>query len=189
MNDIEFEELLRNPDKQKLYTHSQLAMFGVRYRPLLNTVEIALLLNMSEGEIGSAKTEMKLNSLEVVEAIEAGQITISNAYGIRKLPQEQRAKALADTIATRQQVLRRVIPQPSSHKGEVNNSPRRPIEGKVTRSLDQLENAVEMLEQFTDGGGKDHPDFLQWLRRAYKIRRKLSEFINNHMEERNGKQR
>ncbi len=183
MNDIEFDELLRYPEKQRQYTHSQLAMFGVKYRPLLNTSEIGMLLNISGGEIGAAKTERKLSSQETVDAIEDGKLTLNAAYLIRKLPKEQQAQALADKLKTKPV-------QRSSHRGETNNSPRRPIEGKVMRSLDQLENAVDMLEQFIEGGGRDHPDYLEWLRRAYNIRGRLGRFINKHMmEERNGKQR
>ncbi len=175
MNDIEFYELLDNPDKMKEYTHSQMAMLGAKFKPLLNRDELAVWIGCSKTTAGCAKTEAKFAIPEVIDALESGRINFNDACTIRKLQLQ------GEQVHALHAILDKQVNKPKSrreqHKTSLNN-------GRVTRCLDQFNNSLDMLEEFLSGDDKRRypDDYLQWLSAVYVGMKRLNQLIDKLME-------
>jgi phage N-6-adenine-methyltransferase len=111
----------------------------------------------------------------VVEAVEAGRLTLHAAEQIvMAVPREEQAAAANQVIATARPGARQT-PARVLGRAKVRASPRRALALRVERGLEQLENALETLEQFLAEPGEAHRP--QWVKRLEAERRNLSRLI------------
>lgn len=143
----------------------------------MSNKEAADLVGVSVGSVKRAKRIMLRGSPELCQAIESGEIRSHAAENMLHFPRERQLQVLAERKAIPKDTLGRI----NVNKGTFRPSPRRPIDVRIVRTLDQLDNAIELIEQFLDeNDARDHPDYSKWVRHLYDARAKLGRTIKKH---------
>ena len=141
------------------------------------TPEAAKEAGVSTRVVTEAKQIIRDGAPEVMKAVEAGTLSVHSAKQIvDSVPKADQAEAVKKKLAgPRLQDGRFYV----RHKAPPR-ARRLPLGDRMDRCLDQLENAVELLAQFTrEDGGDEHVDHPSWVKRLSKARTVLSRIINH----------
>lgn len=146
--------------------------------PLMSNKQAADLVGIKPRSINRAKSIRLHASPEVCRAVEMGEMSARRAEAIMRLPEDRQAEAITNTIVRKQDALGRLQP---IQKGTFKASPKRPLDGRIIRTLDQLDNAIELIGQFLDEDGcRDHPDYPKWVKHLYAARTRLGRTLKKH---------
>jgi len=136
--------------------------------------QVAKEAGVQPSQISLAKLVRREGIPEVIGAVEAGAISLHAAEQIVDAPKNDQKQILEARLARNRDRSGRLIPTVRSFKA----SPKRAIEGRMQRCLDQLDNAVELAGTWLrEDGATHHSDRAQWLKRLYSARTKISRIL------------
>jgi hypothetical protein len=181
------------------YTIGQRAMVGARRSNLphgtnrftkkpefghLTGREAAAQVGVAHSQITDAKEIIRRGAPEVAAAVEAGKLTLHAAKQIiYEVPEKEQSTAVERVLEvnsgqSRSTPIAKVLgTAPVGFK----RSPKKPLQWRVERGLDQLDNAISMLEDFiAEGVTSKHPHVSSWLKHLSEARSHLSKILNGH---------
>lgn len=137
-----------------------------------------LTITQAAREVGSKRDSVQVSRVilrdgapEVVAAIEAGELSLHTAKIIARMPRAEQAGALTKHLG----IDKDAVGRRQTQGGTIKASPRLPLAHRMSRTLDQLENATELIEDFIcEPGARDEADYQSWLLRVSKARRTLT---------------
>jgi hypothetical protein len=137
---------------------------------------------VAAASVKHAKRVLRNGAPEVSAAVEAGRLTLHSAKRIvRALPVPDQPAAVEHVIAASRGKARNTPARVLGIQNGTNRSPKRPLQGRVERALDQLDNAIESLGAFlAESGATRHRDFAAWLDHLAGARRELVKIIHSH---------
>lgn len=146
------------PKSQRNQDDSEISNFGQLIRGM-SQPEAAAATGVSRSLVADAVALRTKASPEIVSAVEYGALSVNAGLKIAGLPTEKQAPALKEWTDRKLSKDGRRRPD---QKGTFKSSPKRPIEGRMDRCLDQLETVVEVLGPFFDEA-VTHENYARWV--------------------------
>src|SRR5262245_49445255 len=144
----------------------------------ISIAEAAAATGVSSAQVSYAKEVRSNASPEIIAAVESGKLSIKGALDIMALSKEDQPAASQERINPPVDEVGR---RPSSQKGMIKASPKRPLEWRMARTLEQLEIATESVFRWLDeDGANEHQSRDQWLKRIARVRTNLSRGWRKH---------
>jgi ParB-like nuclease domain len=134
--------------------------------------EAAAEVAVSPSTVRAARRLRQRATVEVVEAVAAGRLSLHAGSAIARAPKSEQAETLARAIdATR-----------GSRTGErrtLKKLPTLPVADRIERTLSSLKVSSELIGSLVlERGAAGHPDFEDWIARVERARTALSRAIN-----------
>lgn len=148
--------------------------------------EAATEAGVERNSVAIAKRIRREGAPAVVAAVEAGRLTLHSARQIVKaVARENQPEAVAQVIEASKGKARNTPVQKAigRQRNGFHRSPTRPLQWRVERGLDQLDNAVECLGRFLAERGADkHPEYPKWIRQVAAAKSGLVKIIKGESQ-------